>query len=119
MNKKQKIVFWLTIVIFIWIGFGGPYNAISYYTRTIPTKHKDLDRIEPPEGFVLDEPRKNLSELDFSESPKDNDPDLSEPGWEYSRTKICYCFDHFTEILRAWIVLVVPSAAIFYSFKTR
>jgi len=80
MNKKQKIVFWLTIVIFIWIGFGGPY----YY------------------GVKFSGTRLGQDDASFAK-PK---------------PKICYCFNHFTEILRAWIVLVVTSAAIFYSFKT-
>jgi hypothetical protein len=87
MNKKQKIVFWLSIVIFIWIGFGGPnYWGPHTYSGT-------------PLGAD------SLEELDFSE-PKAQWP------------KVYYCFDRFTEILRAWIVLVVTSAGIFYSFKT-
>jgi hypothetical protein len=80
MNKRQKIVLWLTIVIFIWIGFGGPYDYGVKFSGT--------------------------------RLGQDDEPSFAKP-----KPKIYYCFGRFTEILRAWIVLVVPSAAIIYSLR--
>ena len=42
------------------------------------------------------------------------EPDEPKEQW----TEIYYCFHRFTEILRAWSVLLVLAGIIFYSFKT-
>jgi len=97
--------------VWLWIAFGGPYNAITYTRTDRPVIVADEDS----KPLTLDEmaanPRKRIEELDFSEPH------------QHEWTEVSYCFKgyghrRFTETLQAWITLLVPGGITIYLLKT-